>query len=108
MVDWRANRLVDILAKKGTAAHVPNDDVVALLKSATVLTRHLAAQLGETTFIANNFKSEVQLEDGSWMTKVLRDSMAKPRCGPDLAESRADLAESRADLAERRSTLEST
>ena len=51
-----------------------------MIKSMTSLTRHLAAQLGETTHIANNFRQEVVQQNGDVTYKVLRDSMPKPKC----------------------------
>ena len=46
MIDWRANRLVDILAKRGANEHCATSTAQKMLKSMTSLTRHLAAQLG--------------------------------------------------------------
>jgi len=79
MIDWRANRLVDILAKNGAKKHAPREDVLALVKSMTCMTRHAAAQLGETTHIANNFPQEVTTAGGKTMIKLTRDSMPKPK-----------------------------
>ena len=56
MSNWRANRLVGILAKLGANANAPRDDVQRLLKSSTVLVKRMAARLGEATHVANNFK----------------------------------------------------
>ena len=40
MVDWRANRLVDILAKAGAKKFAPADTVMKMLTSAAVLAKH--------------------------------------------------------------------
>jgi len=79
MVDWRANRLVDILAKRGAAEHGAPATAQKMLKSMACLTRHLAAQLGETTFMANNFRQEVVSPNGEVGYKMLRDSTPKPK-----------------------------
>ena len=79
MVDWRANRLVDILAKNGAKAHGPREDVLMLVKSMTCMARHAAAQLGEATHVANNFPQEIISPEGKTVTKVTRDSMPKPK-----------------------------
>jgi hypothetical protein len=79
MVDWRANRLVDILAKLGANANAPSDDTQRFLKSATALVKHMAAQLGETTFYANNCLLDGVDENGAAVQKLSRDSMPKPK-----------------------------
>ena len=50
-----------------------------LVKSMTCMTRHAAAQLGETTHVANNFPVETVSPEGKTMTKLMRDSMPKPK-----------------------------
>ena len=79
MVDWRANRLVDLLAKLGAKANAPSDDTQRFLKSAAALVKHMAAQLGETTFFANNCLVEGVDEHGATVQKLCRDSMPKPK-----------------------------
>ena len=79
MIDWRANRLVDLLAKLGANANAPSADIQKLLKSASVLAKHMAAQLGEATFVANNCKVQVEASDGTFSDKICRDSMPKPK-----------------------------
>ena len=75
-VDWRANRLVDALAKKAArTTHAPRA-VTCLLESANVAVRHAAALLGVVTHAANNQKVPVQRPDGSWGFTVQRDSAA--------------------------------
>ena len=80
MTDWRANRLVDVLAKAGAKQFAPPSDVQKLLRSATALAKHFAAQLGEATYVANNFQHQEIGPDGTLTSKTLRDSMDKPRC----------------------------
>jgi len=79
MIDWRANRLVDLLAKLGANANAPSADTQRLLKSASVLAKHMAAQLGEATYAANNCKVQVEASDGTFSEKICRDSMPKPQ-----------------------------
>ena len=78
MFDWRANRLVDILAKLGAKANAPSDDTQRLLKSAAALVKHMAAQLGEATFFANNCMKESIDDEGATVQKPCRGSMPKP------------------------------
>ena len=51
-LDWRANRLVDALAKMGAAAHKASEETGKLLMSTAAIVIHNAAQLGQVT---NNF-----------------------------------------------------
>ena len=80
MVDWRANRLVDLLAKKGVAKISPSAATQQILKSITCLTRHLAAQLGQTTHMANHCIQDVTLPDGTVVQRPRRDSMDRHKC----------------------------
>ena len=73
MVDWRANRLVDALAKTGAAIAAPSDDTTTLVKSAEAFVKHRLAQLAQATFRANNHSVTVLSADGEWITKILRD-----------------------------------
>ena len=70
MIDWRANRLVDVLAKFGASKFCPSEDVQTILKSATVLAKHMAAQLGEVTHVANHFEIEETMSDGKVVKKI--------------------------------------
>ncbi len=73
-IDWRANRLVDAVAKKAAGeARVPAS-VVRLLSTAARAVEFYAAQLGEITHAANNLKVDVVLPDGNTTTAVKRDS----------------------------------
>jgi len=78
MVDWRANRLVDALAKTGAASVAPAPETVKLVTSAEVLVRHRLAQLAQATHRANNHSVTVLNKEGEWQTKVLRDSVSRP------------------------------
>jgi len=77
-LDWRANRLVDALAKAGAeAARLPRD-LTALVHHAEQATEYAAALVGLTSWAANN--QEAHLPDGSGGTykTTLRDSQPPP------------------------------
>ena len=78
MVDWRANRLVDALAKTGAAITAPSDGTTELVKSAEALVKHRLAQLAQATYRANHHTVTSLSADGDWTTKVLRDSTSRP------------------------------
>ena len=78
MVDWRANRLVDALAKTGAASVAPAPETINLITSAETLVRHRLAQLAQATHRANNHSVTVLNKEGEWVTKVLRDSVSRP------------------------------
>jgi len=80
-IDWRANRLVDALAKKAAAERQAPAAITRLLGSAKAAVRHAAALLGEVTHAANNHRTNVTGPDGSVHVKVVRDAMPKPARG---------------------------
>ena len=73
MIEWRANRLVDALAKTGAATVAPASETIELVTSAEALVRHRLAQLAQATHRANNHIVTILKEEGEWVTKVLRD-----------------------------------
>ena len=84
-VDWRANRLVDALAKQAATTRRAPAAVVRLLKSARAAIRHSAALLGEVTHAANNHRTVVTLADGSQVAKLVRDAQPKEFRAPGRA-----------------------
>ncbi len=72
MVDWRANRLVDALAKNGAATIAHPEDTIKLIKSAEALVKHRLAQLAQATHRVNNHVVTTIDDDGVWVTKTLR------------------------------------
>ena len=78
-VDWRANRLVDALAKRSSAEVRTSVAVRSLLDSAWVAVRHFAALLGRVTHAANNHTAEVMGEDGIMVVRRMRDATVAPR-----------------------------
>ena len=92
MLDWRANRLVDALAKMSAleAQYLP--EAVELLRSAEVAVTHAAKLLGRTTHAANSHSIVVENADGMQVTKITRDAMQivhkpKRRLSPDKLAS---------------------
>jgi hypothetical protein len=76
--DWRANRLVDVLAKSAAEMVRANKPTRNLLQSARVACLHAACTLGSVTFAANNHKVEEVDEKGNTRTLTKRDSMDAP------------------------------
>eukprot|EP00973_Karenia_brevis_P034718 4790364-Karenia_brevis.AAC.1 len=73
-VDWRANRLVDSLAKKAAGANRAPSAALNLLDSATHAVKHAATLLGLVTHAANNHKEQVVAPDGKITTIIRRDA----------------------------------
>ena len=78
VLEWRANRLVDAIAKAEASKGVAPQGTVDLLKSAAALVQHSAAQTGAATFAANNHIISVQLESGKVVNKTIRDVQEAP------------------------------
>ena len=83
-MDWRANRLVDALAKLAAASRQAPRGIIRLLESGKAAVRHGAALLGAVTHAANNHKLQMQRPDGTWGTRTIRDAQqpAKHRKRP--------------------------
>ncbi len=77
-VDWRANRLVDSLAKQAAAERELPRAAARLLDSAAAAVRHAATLLGRVTHGANNLELQVVDEDGTVTKRVLRDARPRP------------------------------
>ena len=73
-VDWRANRLVDALAKRGAESVRVGAETRSLVASAQAASLHAACLLGQVTFAANNHKAQQLDEKGNMVTVTLRDS----------------------------------
>ena len=78
-VDWRANRLVDKLAKMAAGAHCEPEHLVELAAGLDAATLHAAALLGTVTHCANNHRITEMGDGGALTTRVVRDSVDKPR-----------------------------
>ena len=88
-IDWRANRLVDGLAKAAASSLSAPSAVSSFLRSADAASAHAACLLGVVTHAANNFQSCVLNEGGASVTTISRDSTDRPR---HLAGSRSHSA----------------
>ena len=75
-VMWRANRLVDVLAKRAAARSRLPAWAIGHVKDAGKLYAHHAARLGSVTHDANNYRQKLINEDGQEVTRMLRDSTA--------------------------------
>ena len=71
--DYRANRLVDGLAKLAASEGAAPKDTIRLIDSAECLVRHAAAQLAVATHNANNSKALKTKEDSTVVTVTRRD-----------------------------------
>jgi len=77
--DWRANRLVDALAKMAAAKMQAPRATRALLESGQVAAKHAAALLGVVTHAANNHKVPHLLPGGAGGFRTLRDAQQPER-----------------------------
>ena len=78
VLEWRANRLVDAIAKAEASRGMAPQGTVDLLNSATALVQRTAAQIGAATHAANNHITVVQLESGKTVNKTVRDAQQAP------------------------------
>ena len=78
-VDWRANRLVDKLAKMAAGSHCEPEHLVELVAGLDAATVHAAALLGTVTHCANNHRITEMGDGGALTTCVVRDSVDEPR-----------------------------
>lgn len=76
-VMWRANRLVDVLAKHAAAKCRLPPWALSRVQDASKLYAHHAARLGTVTHDANNHRQAVLNEEGQEVFTLLRDSTAK-------------------------------
>jgi len=76
--DWRANRLVDALAKLGAASNRASAELRRHRLAAKQLVEHTAAVLGVATYSANNFKEQVWTHAGKLVQATRRDSAPPP------------------------------
>jgi hypothetical protein len=73
-VDWRANRLVDALAKQAADTMRLPRAVRCLLESGQAAVKHYAAVLGFVTHAANNHMTTFHRPDGTMGTRIIRDA----------------------------------
>ena len=73
---WRANRLVDLLAKSAALQSRLPKKVTQFVARSAKLVEHQAARLGTATHLANNHKITVTLDGGATEIRTVRDSTA--------------------------------
>ena len=78
-VDWRSNRLVDLLAKIAAPRGTDAVEAIKFLESAQAALKHAAELLGRVTHAANNFEVVTIDELGARHTTIKRDAMQAPR-----------------------------
>jgi len=88
-VDWRANRLVDALAKGAAATARASKATINLLRSATVACLHAACTLGRVTHAANHHKVEEADASGTVRIVTKRDSTDAPPRKHTVATAKA-------------------
>ena len=78
-IDWRANRLVDALAKQAAAAVRTTKEATQLVASARVAALHAACCLGQVTHEANNHRVTRVDAEGKEVVVTVRDAEPAPR-----------------------------
>ena len=77
---WRANRLVDMVAKAAAEQTRLPPEANELMRKADALNTHAAAVLGAVTYAANNLERVTELPGGGQLTIIFRDSCGeRPR-----------------------------
>ena len=79
--DWRANRLVDALAKQAASIRQAPQAITSIIGSGRAASRHAAALLGQVTHAANHCQVSEELPDGTIVVKTRRDTAPRPRGG---------------------------
>jgi hypothetical protein len=103
---WRANRLVDALAKRAAGQHRMPQWALKQIEQAKNLALYSAAKLGVVTHRANHHTVQVVAGDGTITTRTCRDSTAekqptRPPRKPPGAASHGPLADFSAAAAPR-------
>ena len=75
-VEWRANRLVDALAKMAAQEGRLPSALFKLIEAASESVEFYAAKLGAATYEANHFKLQTVLPAGTTTHSTIRDSTA--------------------------------
>jgi hypothetical protein len=76
VLDWRANRLADAVAKSAAGAPASTLNAVRCLKSAGDALLEEAAVLGAVTRAANTHRTQIVTASGNCVTVIKRDSIA--------------------------------
>jgi hypothetical protein len=78
-IEWRANRLADVLAKSAAGEEIGCFAASRLLGTAEALVKHEAALAGAVTYAANHQLVSVLSPEGRLVNKTLRDSTGVKR-----------------------------
>ena len=84
IIDWRANRLTDAIAKAFARDNVAPTGTLQAVSQARALVLHHASLLGAVTHAANNHPVQAVRKDGTSYTKHVRDVT-----GPSAAKKRS-------------------
>ena len=101
--NWRANRLVDYLAKAAAGRYRVPGSTMRILADATAAVHYSAALLGVVTHTANNFCETSWRDDGSAVVIKHRDALPLP-----FDDRRRHQAMRRADAAPRTPAAQTT
>jgi len=77
-LDWRANRLVDALAKAAAGKGRVDKSLLAFWDAAGEAVEFCAATLGMVTYAANNVRESAQRADGTYVYALRRDACPIP------------------------------
>ncbi len=91
-IDWRANRLVDGLAKQQAWSQLPYESVDAILRGARAAARHAAKLLGQVTRAANHHIVESTGPDGVVKKEAWRDATQARRTSSATISETAPVA----------------
>ena len=85
-IEWRANRLVDVLAKSAASGARAEPRVLRMTEGAAEMVRFAGARLGLVTHAANHCPGTVTSSDGTTKRCMRRDAMA-----PRFYRARSDI-----------------
>ena len=92
-VQWRANRLVDVVAKRAAMTGKADPRILQLLDSARALVAYKASVLGNATCLANACPITAVDDNGALKVTLKRDAIDRPRTPqrPLVPQQPADL-----------------
>jgi len=99
-VDWRANRLVDALAKQAAELVRASKETRNLLQSGRLASIHAGCALGRITYAANNHRVETTNSNGEVHVEIRRDSQEAPPKKPNARTTESEAKAAKAAAAE--------
>ena len=87
-LSWRANRLVDAVAKRASLRDRASLRIVKFLEASNPFVRNKGRILAQATYRANHCSMTVLDADGNHTVRVVRDATAKPRSASRLRTQR--------------------